>query len=119
MEKLSLESGSPPKPEIRRDVVDSPAPLVSETGREGPGPKRKGSRQRSFRQGKDGNLHTIVLLLCSVPTCSLWLGNSAAVIGHGGETEDRGLTEVKKGTRRTKSQRNAELESQGDSFNET
>lgn len=80
-----MDSDSPPKPEIRRDVVDSPAPLVSETGKEERRPKRKGSRQGIFRQGKDGNLYTIMLLLCSVPTCSLWLGNSAAVIGHRGE----------------------------------
>lgn len=34
VEKLNLEGTSPPKAEIRRDVVDAPAPLVSEWGRE-------------------------------------------------------------------------------------
>uniref|UniRef100_A0A3B4U1G9 protein kinase C n=1 Tax=Seriola dumerili TaxID=41447 RepID=A0A3B4U1G9_SERDU len=43
VEKLNLGSDSPPKPEIRRDVVDAPALSVSETGREGRRPKRKGS----------------------------------------------------------------------------
>lgn len=30
MEKLNLDSDSPPKAEIRKDVVDAPAPLVSD-----------------------------------------------------------------------------------------
>lgn len=42
MEKLNLDSDSPPKAEIRRDVVDAPAPLVSEQERE---LQRRGSRE--------------------------------------------------------------------------
>uniref|UniRef100_A0A4W6EGY3 protein kinase C n=1 Tax=Lates calcarifer TaxID=8187 RepID=A0A4W6EGY3_LATCA len=42
VEKLNLETDSPSKPEIRRDVVDAPAPL------------------RIFRQRKDGHLYTII-----------------------------------------------------------
>lgn len=78
VEKLNLEGTSPPKAEIRRDVVDAPAPLVSEWERERDGwmPKKRGSR------GKDGHLKTIMLLFCSLPTWGFWLVNSAPVIGH-------------------------------------
>uniref|UniRef100_A0A8C4NVI8 protein kinase C n=1 Tax=Dicentrarchus labrax TaxID=13489 RepID=A0A8C4NVI8_DICLA len=59
VEKLNLEGDSPPKAEIRRDVVDAPAPLVSE----------KDGGQRG-RESDRGHLYTIMLLFCSFPTCS-------------------------------------------------
>nr|XP_019968527.1 PREDICTED: serine/threonine-protein kinase N1-like [Paralichthys olivaceus] len=62
VEKLNLGSDSPPKPEIRRDTADGPAPSVSVTG------DRKESRQRP---GRDLHLYTIMLPLRSLPTCNL------------------------------------------------
>ncbi len=77
MEKLNLDSDLPPKGEIRRDVTDAPTPLVSE--------RNGGQRGREADTGKDVHLYTIMLLFHSLPTCSLWRGNSALVRGHSSE----------------------------------
>lgn len=57
MEKLSLGSDSPPKAEIRRDVVDAPAPLVSERER-GTEAKEEG-KQTGFSDGAKMGIFTL------------------------------------------------------------
>uniref|UniRef100_A0A3Q1I8F7 protein kinase C n=1 Tax=Anabas testudineus TaxID=64144 RepID=A0A3Q1I8F7_ANATE len=71
VEKLNLDSDSPPKAEIRRDVVDAPTPSVSD--RVG----RKGTRKGTV------HLHTIMLLSCSVRPLCLQDFKLIAVLGRG------------------------------------
>lgn len=54
MEKLNLDSESPAKVEIRRDVVDAPVPLVSE-----PGFSRGGEEDRRKRWASVHYPHTV------------------------------------------------------------
>ncbi|XP_042371338.1 serine/threonine-protein kinase N1-like, partial [Plectropomus leopardus] len=58
VEKLNLGSDSPPKAEIRRDVVDSPAPLVSERER-GMEAKEEGKQTEDFQTGKKMGIFTL------------------------------------------------------------
>lgn len=76
MEKLSLGSDSPPKAEIRRDVVDAPAPLVSERER---GMEAKGEGKQTDGGGERwASLHYhVTILLTSYLQLLAWKQSSS------------------------------------------